>query len=92
MKKQAAIVEIALFKTGDQSLANLNRLVNNEIVLRGSYGQRNWNWDRALDMMERKKLNTAPLITHRFGFKDWEKGFTAAENQDGIKVLLYPSL
>lgn len=91
VKKRGTIVEIALFKNGGHTLNNLNKLVEREIVLRGSYGQRNWDWDRVLHMMEQKELNLLPLITHRFSLADWEKGFTAAEKMEGIKVLLYPS-
>lgn len=90
LKKRGALIEVALFKVGAISLSNINTMVNNEIQIRGSYGHRYPNWDRILNLMSSQKVNLLPLITHKFSLKDWEKGFSIAENMKGIKVLLQP--
>ncbi|KES14422.1 hypothetical protein GASC598I20_001380, partial [Gilliamella apicola SCGC AB-598-I20] len=34
------------------------------------------------------KIKVKPMITHRFGLSEWEKGFELMANKEAIKVIL----
>jgi len=48
------------------------------------------SWDRAISMIEKRKINVEALITHREPLQNWEQVFDALEEQKGIKALLIP--
>jgi L-iditol 2-dehydrogenase len=48
------------------------------------------SWEKAIGLIASKKINVAPLVTHCVPLQEWEKGMTAAERGDAIKVLLIP--
>jgi threonine dehydrogenase-like Zn-dependent dehydrogenase len=64
---------------------DLNQLVINEIELIGS---RCGPFVPALEMLEKKKINTEALITEIIDFKDIIKGFAIAKKRGTIKVLI----
>lgn len=90
LKRMGKMVLIAFFKPGDIPIEAWNTVVNNEIEIVGSYGQRYGNWERVLKLMDMKKLDVRAVTTHIFDLEDWEKGFGITERQEGLKVLLKP--
>lgn len=62
-----------------------------EISLIGSFGHKWTSWETALTLIKNGKIHTAPLITHNYKIDNWEEAFTAAEHQEGIKIIIYPN-
>lgn len=48
------------------------------------------SWDKAIRLIDSRKVDVAPLITHTGGLEKWEEFFTALENKKGIKAVLVP--
>jgi threonine dehydrogenase-like Zn-dependent dehydrogenase len=45
------------------------------------------SWRNALRLLESGAINVQPMITHRLGLSEWEKGFQAMADKDAIKVI-----
>ncbi len=48
------------------------------------------SWETAIRLVASKKIDTAPLITHRGGLDRWEEFFAVLEEKKGIKGILIP--
>ncbi len=48
------------------------------------------SWDRAIGLIETKKINIGRIITHVEPLRSWERAFDAIESKRGLKVLLIP--
>jgi threonine dehydrogenase-like Zn-dependent dehydrogenase len=64
-------------------------LVMQGINILCSFGHRPPMWERVLQLIEEKKLNTADLVTHKFSYKQFEEAF-ALKGPERVKVLLHP--
>jgi len=62
-------------------------IVINEITIVGS---RCGPFDRALELLEEKKVRTKPFVTAVYGLEDFEKAVQRARHSDSFKVLLEP--
>jgi L-iditol 2-dehydrogenase len=43
------------------------------------------SWDKAIRLIAGKKIEVAPLVTHRGGIDRWQEFFTALDNKKGLK-------
>ena len=48
------------------------------------------SWDRAIGLIETKKIDVARIITHVEPLQSWERAFEAVENKQALKALLIP--
>ncbi len=55
-----------------------------------SFGAGYEAWKLALQLMQEKKINLQPLITHRLSLDDFRKGFKLLEEKKAVKVILRP--
>jgi 2-desacetyl-2-hydroxyethyl bacteriochlorophyllide A dehydrogenase len=60
-----------------------------ELTIKGSFVNPDTH-ARAVELLNTKKVNVAPIITHRFGINDLEKAIKCQTNTESIKVLLTP--
>ncbi|WZL72768.1 zinc-binding dehydrogenase [Clostridiaceae bacterium 35-E11] len=88
IKRMGTLVQVGLTKPN--IAIDYNLLPLKEISIVGSFGHVNASWKGVLKLMELKKLKLKPLISGKYRFEEWEKGFNAAEELDGVKVLLHP--
>ena len=65
-----------------------NHIVFNMITLKGIYGREMYETWYAMTVMLQSGLDVSPVITHRFGFRDFREGFEAAARGDAGKVVL----
>ena len=91
LRRQGSLVEVALFKVGDLPVGALNSMVNFEIRIQGSYGQRFHNWERAIKLMGSGALALEPLITHVFPLEEYDEAFRTVERMEGLKVMMRPN-
>lgn len=47
-------------------------------------------WNLAMQLMEAKKVNLKPLISHRLQMSEFKKGFELLEKKEGLKIILLP--
>jgi L-iditol 2-dehydrogenase len=66
---------------------DLDAMAIKELTMSGTWGTLPSSWVTTLRLMASKKVDVAPLITHRISLEMWEKGFELMENQKAIKVL-----
>ncbi|MEM3000183.1 MAG: zinc-dependent dehydrogenase [Candidatus Bathyarchaeia archaeon] len=63
-----------------------------EITLKTSYGAAPRDVEEALTVLAQKKLNTADMITHKFGIKQAAEGFRLmAEAKESLKIIIEPN-
>jgi threonine 3-dehydrogenase len=73
--------------TGEITL-DVNAIVFNQLTLRGIYGREMYeSWYQSAVLIS-AGLDITPVITHRFGFRDFEDAFAAARSGDSGKVIM----
>lgn len=71
-----------------EMLIDWNKVVFNMLTIKGIYGREMCEtWCKMTVMLE-GGLNIAPVITNRFGFEKFEKGFETALSGESGKVIL----
>jgi threonine 3-dehydrogenase len=65
-----------------------NTVVFNMLTIRGIYGREMYETWYKMSVMVQSGLDIAPVITHRFGCDDFQKGFDAMLSGDSGKVVL----
>ena len=81
--------QVGLFGGKKVSL-NLDGLVRGEIQLSTSLGFVRESWEQAISLVSEGRVNLKDMVSHQFPLSEWEKGFAAASNREGFKVLLIP--
>jgi L-iditol 2-dehydrogenase len=66
---------------------DLDLMIEKELTMTGTWGTLPSSWVTTLRLMESKKIDLNPLITHKISLEDWEHGFELMETQKAIKVL-----
>ncbi|MHA1768602.1 MAG: zinc-dependent alcohol dehydrogenase [Candidatus Thorarchaeota archaeon] len=66
---------------------DLDPVVTKELTMSGTWGTLPATWVTTLRLMASKKIDVAPLITHRMSLSQWAKGFELMESQQALKVL-----
>ena len=90
LRRMGKLVIVSLFKPGEIPIDVWNNVVNYEIEIVGSYGQRYKNWEKVLELLSEEKLNFKPVISHIIDLENWEEAFGISERQEGLKILLKP--
>jgi threonine 3-dehydrogenase len=67
---------------------DVNAIVFNQLTLRGIYGREMYeSWYQSAVLIS-AGLDITPVITHRFGFREFEAAFGAARSGDSGKVIM----
>jgi threonine 3-dehydrogenase len=81
--------KIAMLGIPTQELAiDWNTVVFNMITIRGIYGREMYETWYKMTVMIQSGLDISPVITHRFGYRDFEQGFAAMISGQSGKVIL----
>jgi threonine 3-dehydrogenase len=64
------------------------RVIFNMITIKGIYGREMYETWYKMTVMLESGLNITPVITHRFPWNDYEKGFAAMRSGQSGKVVL----
>ena len=68
---------------------DFNRIVFGGLTIKGIYGREMYETWYKMSVMLEGGLDVRPVITHRFAYQDFEKGFDAMRGGDAGKVILY---
>ena len=66
---------------------NMNTIITKGLTLQGIYGRKMDNWHQ-MSYMVQGGLDLTPVITHRFHYTEFEKGFEAMNSGKSGKVVL----
>jgi threonine 3-dehydrogenase len=81
--------KIAMLGIPTQDIAiNWHTVVFNMITIKGIYGREMYETWYKMTVMLQSGLDIGPIITHRFGFHDFEKGFDVMRSGQSGKVIL----
>jgi threonine 3-dehydrogenase len=72
----------------DKTLINWDRVIFGGLTIQGIYGREMFEtWYKMMSMLQ-TGLDIEKVITHRYGYKDYEKGFEAMASGNSGKVVL----
>ena len=81
--------KIAMLGIPTQDIAiNWQTVVFNMITIRGIYGREMYETWYKMTVMLQSGLDITPVITHRYGFQEFERGFDAMRSGQSGKVIL----
>ncbi len=81
--------KIALLGIQDKnSKIDWNKVIFNGITIKGIYGREMYETWYKMTSMIQSGLNISPIITHRFHYSDFEKGFEVMASGNSGKVVL----
>ena len=66
-----------------------NTVVFNMLTIKGIYGRRMYETWYKMTVMLQSGLDIGPVVTHHFGFEDFEKGFEGMKSGKSGKVILH---
>jgi threonine 3-dehydrogenase len=66
-----------------------NTVVFNMLTIKGIYGREMYETWYKMTVMLQSGLDIRPVITHHFGYEEFEKGFAAMRTGDAGKVILH---
>ena len=72
----------------NNAVVDLETVIFNGINLKGIYGRKVWDTWYKMTTMLQAGLDIAPIITHHFDARDYEKGFEAMISGQSGKVIL----
>ena len=71
-----------------QTCVDWNAVIFNGLTLKGIYGREMYETWYKMTAMIQSGLNIEPVITHRFDYQDYEKGFEVMRSGQSGKVIL----
>jgi threonine 3-dehydrogenase len=81
--------KIAMLGIPSEDIAiDWNKVVFNMLTIKGIYGREMYETWYKMSVMLQSGLNISPVITHRFGADEFERGFAAMKSGDSGKVIL----
>ncbi|MCS7120272.1 MAG: alcohol dehydrogenase catalytic domain-containing protein [Nitrososphaerota archaeon] len=81
---------VGLLGLGKPSEMDLDRIVEGELDVKGSWGTVWTSWRRSITLLSQGKIRLAPLITAKLHLEEWSEGFRMIEERRALKVLLAP--
>ena len=80
--------KISLLGLGNKPIElDMNEIICKGLTLQGIYGRKMDNWHK-MSYMVQGGLDLTPVITHRFHYTEFEKGFAAMNSGKSGKVVL----
>ena len=80
--------KISLLGLGNKPIAvDMNYIIGKGLTLQGIYGRKMDTWHQ-MSYMVQGGLDMSPIITHRFHYTDFQKGFDAMKSGNSGKVVL----
>jgi threonine 3-dehydrogenase len=81
--------KIALLGIPEKELAiDWHSVIFNMLTIKGIYGREMYETWYKMTVMLQSRLDLSPIITHRFGYQEFEKGFQAMKEGNCGKVIL----
>jgi len=88
VRKKGKFTQMGLF--GKPIEIDFEQVAYKELRVTGFFSQKWTAWEMALQLLEKGKVQTKPLVTEKLPITEWRKGFDRKEQGEAIKTLLYP--
>ena len=89
VRRIGTLVQVGLM--GRRIECDYEQVAMRELAVVGTYGSSVTSWPRALALLSRGSVLTAPLISDVLPLTAWDEGFRKTGSQESIKVLLDPA-
>jgi L-iditol 2-dehydrogenase len=86
-RRNGSVVAMTVHK---QVQINMEPVIRNELKVFGSICYNYKEFDHALDLIHKKKVDVGPFTAHRFPLGEYQRAFECAITRKGIKVILTP--
>jgi len=87
LRNNGELVRVGMgFKPLDFSI---NDISMRNISIIGHQAYDTVSWANSLQLLKKGMVQVKPLITHRLGLSEWEKGFKAMASKEAIKVIFH---
>ncbi|MCY9665806.1 Zn-dependent alcohol dehydrogenase [Paenibacillus alginolyticus] len=86
LKKMGKYIQVGI--VGKEITVDFDTVLYKQIQLFGSLAHSKKTWERVGKILEQRKINIAPVITHKIPLRDWKEAFEICESKLGGKVLL----
>jgi L-iditol 2-dehydrogenase len=88
VRKAGTVIHIG--ESTKQASFKFSLIEKKNLTVQGSFSH-NWPiWEKAISLVENKKVDLASIISHKISLDDWKTGFDLAESRVGVKVLIKP--
>ena len=74
---------------GDETPIDWQKVIFNMLTIKGIYGREMYETWYKMTVMVQSGLDISPVVTHRFAYEEFEKGFDAMNSGESGKVVLY---
>ncbi|MDO5690818.1 MAG: alcohol dehydrogenase catalytic domain-containing protein [Tissierellia bacterium] len=88
VRKNGTLLLVGIFH--EDARADVAKIVRNELKIFGSICYTYLDYAECLALIQSGKIKTDPLISHRFPLNKIDDAFAAINNNETIKVMLYP--
>jgi len=88
LKKLGKHIQVGI--VGKEVTLNFDTILYKQIQLFGSLAHSMKTWDRVMQILEQKKINLEPIITHKLPLSQWKEAFKMCEEKTCGKILLFP--
>jgi L-iditol 2-dehydrogenase len=87
-RKGSTIIVVGVF--GKNPLVDLGLVQDHELNLIGTLMYQKKDYERAIELVVKKKLHLEPMVTHRFAFKNYQDAYKTIESSGGkyMKVMI----
>ncbi len=85
LRREGSFTQVGI--CGKQIKFDLDQVLYKELRLAGSFSQKFWGWEKALEFCASGLIKVKPIITHSFALAEWQIAFDLFENAGAIKVI-----
>ncbi|EKN63246.1 alcohol dehydrogenase catalytic domain-containing protein [Schinkia azotoformans] len=86
LKKLGRHIQVGI--AGKEVTLDYDTILYKQIQLFGSLAHSMKTWDRVMQILEQKKINLEPIITHKLPLSQWKEAFNMCEEKSCGKILL----
>jgi len=66
---------------------DLDQILYKELRIVGSFSQKYFGWEKALEFCAGGLIKVKPIITHALPLSEWQKAFDLFESAEAIKII-----
>jgi L-iditol 2-dehydrogenase len=87
LKKMGKYVQVGII--GKEITLDFDTILYKQLQVYGSGAHSLKTWERMMKILEQRKVDLSPLITHKLPLSRWREGFDLCEKKQGGKVLIF---
>ncbi|MGG3449121.1 zinc-dependent alcohol dehydrogenase [Domibacillus aminovorans] len=86
LKQRGKHIQVGI--AGKEITLDFDTVLYKQLQVFGSLAHSMTTWERVMNILEQKKINLAPIITHKLPLTEWKNAFELCEQKQCGKVLL----